>query len=335
MLFVKALRPILLFALLFSFTAYKASAAETDAIAPLLKNAADAVFPAFQAAAGSVMKLLGITLIVGVAESLLEKGKAPERLFRAAGVFSAFLFLFTDTDGFLSAVRTASDDMMTVIRTSLPTLSCASAIAGKGADALASEAVYLLAADIAAGVIRDLLLPAASGILILAATASAFQSEMLTEAGKSLSALLTFFLRMTLTVFIGYTGFVKTYGIVAGAAVRRGLKLAVSSSIPVVGSIAAEAAESICAMASLTRSAAGTGAVLALAAAILSPLIQIGVFALVFRTASFLAAPLGGESIAGFVRTASDVYTLLFAMTASLMLIGTLVLLAAFLYLGG
>ena len=327
-------RILLVFLILMGSMSMDASALEPLSGVPFLHDAADLLFPSLKDAAGQASKLFGLALLTGIAESFLEKGKAAERVFRAGAVFSVFLLLFSDSDGFFASIRTASDDVMTVIRTALPALAGAAAISGKSASALSSEAVYLLSADVASSVIRDLLLPAAAALLILSAAAAAFQNDMLKEGEKSLHGLLTFFLRITLTVFVGYTGVVKVFGTAGDGAAKRSLRLAISSSVPVVGSIASEAADSILVMASVTRSTVGSGAVAALVAAVLSPLIRLGVYSLVFRVFSFLIAPMGGDGVSEFIRSVSEVYTLLFAMTASLLLLGILVILSVFLYVG-
>ncbi|MBR5743175.1 MAG: hypothetical protein IKX85_05175, partial [Clostridia bacterium] len=76
----------------------------------------------------------------------------------------------------------------------------------------------------------------------------------------------------------------------------------------------------------------GVGAILALIAALISPLVDLGVYALVFRAASFLIGPAGGSSSAEFLRTVSDIYSLLFAAAASLLLMGVLSVLSVFLF---
>lgn len=276
--------------------------------------------------------LLGIFALVGIAGSFLARDGLPERILEAAGIFLAFLTLFSDADGYLQSVRAASDDAMTVIHSALPTLAGASVLLGKSPSVVGSEAIYLLSADIASTLISDFLLPGISALLFLSAIAAAFRNKTLSEAEKSLRELIGFLLKAILTVFVGYTTIYKAVGTIGDGIGKRSVKLAVNAAIPLVGGVASEAADSILAMASAARSTVGVGAILALIAALVSPLVDLGVYALVFRAASFLIGPAGGSSSAGFLRTVSDIYSLLFAAAASLLLMGVLSVLSVFLF---
>ena len=332
MLLLKYRRFLSALILLLPVFSFRAAAIEENSFSSLTREALDAVFPALRAAGGQAAALFGIFLLVGIAGSVLEKDGLPERITEAAGVLLAFLVLFSRTDGFLQEVRAASEDAMNVIRTALPTLAGASILLGKSASVVGSEAIYLLSADIASELITKFLLPGISALLFLAAIAAAFRNKTLSEAEKSLRDLIGFLLKAIFAVFVGYTTIYKAVGTIGDGIGKRSVKLAVNAAIPFVGGVASEAADSILAMASAARSTVGVGAILAMTAALLSPLVDLGVYALVFRAASLLIGPVGGSASAGFLRTISDIYSLLFAAAASLLLMGALSVLSVFLF---
>ena len=92
----------------------------------------------------------------------------------------------------------------------------------------------------------------------------------------------------------------------ADAAIVRSAKTAVSTLLPVVGSIAGDAASSILAAAAVIRQSVGSFGLLAVASVILAPFIQTGLRYLLLKGASAISAELSEERMARLLRRISE-----------------------------
>ena len=92
----------------------------------------------------------------------------------------------------------------------------------------------------------------------------------------------------------------------ADAAIVRSAKTAVSTMLPVVGSIAGDAASSILAAAAVIRQSVGSFGLLAVASVILAPFIQTGLRYLLLKGISAISAELSEERMARLLRRISE-----------------------------
>ncbi|MBQ4624456.1 MAG: hypothetical protein IJB51_07940 [Clostridia bacterium] len=330
----KAIR-LLFFMLLLTVPAFATEDASswTEEFSVLISDALEEAKPAAKDAAEDAVRLLGVALITGIAHSFSDGKEGVMAVIRAFGVSTALILTIGDAKGFVNSVASVTDDMLVVLQTSLPTLTSVSAMAGGSASAVTSQAVYLLSADIAALLIHRLLLPLLGVYLALSVTMSVFPQKLPGGADKAVAGLITFLLRLFLTIFIGYTGILKVFGAVTDSVAKRSLKLALSSSVPVIGTIAAEAADSIYAIAGTTRSYIGITGLIALLSVFLIPMGRMCIYYLVFRFFSFLIAPIGGDGIGSFMESLCNGYGLLLAIAGSIILLALLSILSAFAFI--
>ena len=116
-----------------------------------------------------------------------------------------------------------------------------------------------------------------------------------------------------------FTLYLTVSGAAAGSADTVTARLARSAVgvLPVVGSILADAADSVLAGAGAVKNTVGAAGLLAVLAVCLLPLVRLGVQYLVYKAAAFLAGILGAEQLTGLIDTLGGAFGLIFGMTGA------------------
>ena len=116
-----------------------------------------------------------------------------------------------------------------------------------------------------------------------------------------------------------FTLYLTVSGAAAGSADTVTARLARSAVgvLPVVGSILADAADSVLAGAGAVKNTVGAAGLLAVLAVCLLPLVRLGVQYLVYKTAAFLAGILGAEQLTGLIDALGGAFGLIFGMTGA------------------
>mgnify|MGYP001722399857 CR=1 FL=1 len=116
-----------------------------------------------------------------------------------------------------------------------------------------------------------------------------------------------------------FTLYLTVSGAAAGSADTVTARLARSAVgvLPVVGSILADAADSVLAGAGAVKNTVGAAGLLAVLAVCLLPLMRLGVQYLVYKAAAFLAGILGAEQLTGLIDALGGAFGLIFGMTGA------------------
>jgi len=278
-----------------------------------------------------ILGLLTAAVFYGCLIALTEESV----LLRVPGCLVILGITVNHTKGFYALAINTVKEVMVVIHTSLPVLTTYTAIAGQNISVITSQAIYLTLLDMTGTIVEKAILPVVSIYFALTAIACVTQAPGLMEITEAIKSLLIFSLRFILTLFIGYTGVIKIFGTIGDSIAKRGIRLAVSSAVPVIGSIAAEAAEGILALASIEKGYAGIAGIISVLTVALLPMLQIGTSYLLFKLFSFFTSALAGKNIGKLVEKIADGYSVLFAITASLLILGLLAILSTFIYASG
>lgn len=123
----------------------------------------------------------------------------------------------------------------------------------------------------------------------------------------------------------GFTLYLSITGILSGtvdASAAKAAKTVVSSALPVVGGILADASSAILSGAQILRNSIGLIGMLVILAVCVSPYLTLGVHYLIYQIAGSLASSFGEKRIGGVISCIGDVYAFLLGMVgcASVML---------------
>lgn len=262
--------------------------------------------------------LLGAVLLYGVAEGS----------FQAAG--HPLMANFTPLAFVLVITMTAAGDVQTMIgsgtetmeqldvlgKALLPTLAAAVAASGGIVSASARQVATVFFSNLLLTLIRNVLLP-----LVYFYVAAAAADAML--PGRRLAGISTAIRKGTVWLLTGalalFTLYLTVSGAAAGSADTVTARLARSAVgvLPVVGSILADAADSVLAGAGAVKNTVGAAGLLAVLAVCLLPLVRLGVQYLVYKAAAFLAGILGAEQLTGLIDALGGAFGLIFGMTGA------------------
>ncbi|MDD5864781.1 MAG: stage III sporulation protein AE [Firmicutes bacterium] len=208
----------------------------------------------------------------------------------------------------------------------LPVMTAAMAAQG---GVTASAALYTGTAvfdAVLSSLISRLLVPMVYLFLALAVANSAVGEAILKNMRDFTKGLVSWCLKILLTVF---TTYITVTGVVSGttdAAALKATKVTISSVVPVVGSILSDASEAVLVSAGLMKNAAGIYGILAVLAVFLQPFLKIGVHYLILKLTAALCALFGEKRLTELIGDFSSAMGLLLAMTGSeclLLLIST------------
>lgn len=192
----------------------------------------------------------------------------------------------------------------------------------------ASSALYGITAAVCGGLSRLLqgvFLPGVSCYMALMIASAGVGDSSLSMVGDLIKQGLTLALKFGVIAFTAYlslTGVVK--GSVDSSAIRAA-KLTISTAVPVVGSLMADASETLLVSAGLLRSGVGIFGMLGVLAMSIGPFLDIGMGYLSLKLTGAVAASAGEKQLSGLISamaTGFGLLTALVGVTALLMMIG-------------
>ena len=208
------------------------------------------------------------------------------------------------------------EELNTFSKALLPTLSAAVAASGGIVSASVRQVATIFFVDLLLSLIRGLLLP-----LVYFYGAAAAADAML--PGRRLAGISRAIRKGTVWLLTGalalFTLYLTVSGAAAGSADTVTARLARSAVgvLPVVGSILADAADTVLAGAGAVKNTVGAAGLLAVLAVCLLPLMRLGVQYLVYKAAAFLAGILGAEQLTGLIDALGGAFGLIFGMTGA------------------
>ena len=121
-------------------------------------------------------------------------------------------------------------------------------------------------------------------------------------------------------VLLAFVGYLSMSGAVAGsadAAAVKTAKLAISRTIPVVGGILADAAESVLAGAGILRGTVGVVGLLTVLAICIGPFLQLGFHYLTYKLAAALTGTVADTRLSGLLDQIGGAFGLVLGMTGA------------------
>lgn len=178
----------------------------------------------------------------------------------------------------------------------------------------------------ACGYLTDALRESISGGVLLLPLVYFYVAAAAADAmlpGRHLAGISTAIRKGTAWLLTGALALFTLYLTVSGAAagsadtVTARLARGAVGVLPVVGSILADAADTVLAGAGAVRNTVGVAGLLAVLAVCLLPLVRLGTQYLVYKAAAFLAGVLGAERLTGLIDALGGAFGLIFGMTGA------------------
>lgn len=243
--------------------------------------------------------------------------------------FAVFVYIAAiSATAFQSAtgyVTSTLRDITLFVHSIIPSMAALCLSGGEAATATMAHPVIFFICSLAGTLIKNVITPLvllrAVCTLLCAVTGNSSLnefSELFTKLHKTL-------LSLSMSLFAGILGISSFAAASFDNLAARGVKFAISASVPVVGGSISEAMSSVAGSAMLLKNAVGLGGVVVVFAMFALPLLKIWALSLAFRITAAFTAPVSEKRVTETLRKLGDCIDMLFSSIASM---GTIMIIA-------
>lgn len=259
----------------------------------------------------SLVRLIVIITLIAIFESFLPDD-AGFRL--TVEVVASLLCTLSVIEPLSMAITSAVASISvseTFMLTLIPLLTAIVSLSGNPALALSFQSIAFAAAQIISGIAESVIVPIVGAVLALDITASVMPTFSLSGLTDFIKKTITSVLSIGASVFMSFLGIKGVLANAADTVAGKGIKMIISSAVPVVGGALSEAYSGIMGSIVIVRSTVGIIGICIIALINLPSLIQLlfWIFALRFAAAS--ADLFEQKAISAFLRALASSLTLL------------------------
>jgi stage III sporulation protein AE len=275
-------------------------------------------------------QLAAIIIILSAVRSISLGGT--ERAFAMISVLGSVTVIYQSVYSAFENLCKFLDTLCTFMTAYIPIYASVTAASGNYTAGGSYYAAAFGVCELAAFVSNKVVMPFLSVFLAVSFTAAINPDMKFSSAAESLKNTVSLILTALMTIFTGLTSIQGLSGSAADSAASRAVKFSASNFIPIIGGSVSEAYSAVYSGLGVIRSSVGTVGIIAAAAMVLAPLMQILAVRFVASAAGFISDLLGVREISelmksvGFALSAAASTMLCFCMmfimsTAVIMLV--------------
>ena len=284
----------------------------------IIKSAISKLQPELAAAAQVCCSLLALGIFENILGNLSSKSQGTVRLCVNLAVG---IILITPANTLINLGIQTVEEITEYGKLLLPVMTAGMAAQG---GVTASAALYTATAmfnTILSSLLTGCIIPLVYIYIAVAIAGSAMQSLLLENISKFVKWIMTWGLKIVLYLFTGYIGITGVVSGTTDAAAVKAAKLAISGTVPVVGSILSDASESILVSAGIMKNAAGIYGLLAILSILIGPFLKIGVQYVMLKFTTAVNSIFSQKETVGLIQKFADVMGLLLGMTGTVSLL--------------
>lgn len=269
-------------------------------------------------ACNSGVLLLSVVLLAGVAESVL--GGVKSRgipVVPLAGALAITAISVADMESLLGLGQKTVSSMTDFANILFPAVTALSAATGAITGGAVRQMAALAFSDILLNMMDRFLMPLVYAYLAASVAHAALGNDGLKRLASFFKWAVSLILAILLIAFVGY---LTLSGAIAGhadAATVKATKFALSSTIPVVGGILSDAAETVLAGAGILRGTVGLYGMLAILAMCIAPFLQLGMHYLIYKLTAALSSTVADSRMTGLIDSIGVAFGLILGMTGA------------------
>ena len=288
-----------------------ALAAVKDAVVGSLKDI-------FGDAAKAGLSFVAVALLTGLVTSICppDSGKYASYV-EFAGAVSVAALAVDGTGALMTAGSEMIGELYAFSKALLPTLSAAAAAGGAVSSAAAQYAAAAVFMDVILTVETSLMLPLVYGYFLTSVCGAALDNSGVQSAAKMIKWTAVTLLSASV---LALTVYLMVSGVVLGTADDAAVKLAktaISTALPVIGSIAADASGAVVAGINTLKNILGVFGLIVIIAVCAVPILKLAAFSIVVKVASAFTAALGNKKLSGAIDAVSSAYALILGICGS------------------
>lgn len=298
-------------------------------LAELLFGAVAAIRPDLLEAGRICLGLTATVLLISILHTVSGRTKTVANLAGTAAIAASLLL---SANSHITLAASTITELSEYGKLLMPVMTAAMAAQGGTVTSAALYTATALVSSLGANLMKKWLLPMVYLFLMLTLANSATGEAMLKRLRDLLKWALTWCLKTLLTLFTTYMGLTNVISGTADAAAVKAARATLSTAVPVVGSILANASETVLVSAGLVKNAAGMYGIFALLALFVEPFLRIGVHYLMLKATAAVCGIFGCKEMTDLIAGFSEALGLLLAMVGAVCL---LLLIAAVCFLKG
>ena len=271
----------------------------------------------------SLMKLLSVIILIAVCESFMpDDDKMKNVINMAAVLFSVTVIispLYDAMESAVSSVGVCADFMKSLI----PVLVGIVSASGNPSLAVSFQSCAFAAAEVISALGKNYVVPIVGAVTALDLTGSLMPSMKLSGITELVKKTVIQTLSFTATLYVSFLGIKGALANAADTVASKGIKLVISSAVPIVGGAVSEAYSGIIGSLVLVRSTVGIFGIIVIAVITVPSMLQLlfWIFALKLGAA------------AGEVFSLCGVSSLLKALSCAITLLNVVILFGAVLFI--
>lgn len=259
----------------------------------------------------SMVRVVTVIIILAVFECFFPDDTKIISLMELAGILFCIISIikpisFAITSG-VSSVTVAEKFMLILI----PVLTAVVSASGNPALAVSFQSIAFAAAQIISAIASKILVPAVGIVLAMDISGSIMPRYKLSGLTEMIKKCITTILSFSATLFVTFLGLKAGLANSADSVVNKGIKLAISSAVPVVGGALSEAYSGVVGNISLVKSTVGVFGIGAIALITLPSCIQLLFWIFALRISSGIAALFEQKGIAALLKSIASSLVLL------------------------
>lgn len=271
----------------------------------------------------SLMKLLSVIILIAVCESFMpDDDKMKNVINMAAVLFSVTVIispLYDAMESAVSSVGVCADFMKSLI----PVLVGIVSASGNPSLAVSFQSCAFAAAEVISALGKNYVVPIVGAVTALDLTGSLMPSMKLSGITELVKKTVIQTLSFTATLYVSFLGIKGVLANAADTVASKGIKLVISSAVPIVGGAVSEAYSGIIGSLVLVKSTVGIFGIIVIAVITVPSMLQLlfWIFALKLGAAAGEVFSLGGVS------------SLLKALSCAITLLNVVILFGAVLFI--
>ncbi|MGM9521649.1 MAG: hypothetical protein ACI3VB_04140 [Oscillospiraceae bacterium] len=260
-----------------------------------------------RSSASNAMLVLAAAMLCAAVGSICPKGTGGTDYITLAGVLAVAAASVSGVHSLVGAASDTMEELGAFSKLLLPVLASASAVTGSAASAAAKYAAAALFLDVLMTVGQKLVLPMIYMYLAVSVGSAAFGGRL-----SGVQKLISRAIKLILTVLsISFTAYLMITGLVASSADAAAVKLTktvISTLLPVVGSMVADAADTVASGVQVLKSAVGVFGMLVVISVCAVPFLRLAVNSIMFRAAAALSETVSDSTLSGLMDSVSTAY---------------------------
>jgi len=268
------------------------------------------------------VKLLAVVLLCALARGAQSGGQAEGlQAVELAGALSITALTMTDMAAMIGLGRDTISRMDGFSQLLLPVMAVLTAASGGITSAAMRQGATVLFSQLLLHMMDALLIPLVYAYVAVSCVQAALGNPGLERLTGLLKSTATFLLTGVLLSFVGY---LTASGAIAGsvdAAAVKAARMAISRAIPVVGSILADASESVLVGAGLLKGKVGVAGLLVVLTICLMPFLQLALHYFTYKATAALCAMVAQPRLSKLIDAIGSAFGLVLGMTGAAALV--------------